>query len=241
MISLEFNLAVGWTQFSDYHDALKTLKAEKRVGEIAFMKITEFTINAGDDGTTMSGSIRGQALGHRGVAGEVPVNVKTAVSASQQRQNLIRQSKQISASDPASLQFEEKQEKVIPAETYTRHLIKPIPVTIAVTLIYATTDTDELMGFFRKWAFAAQHQTLTFIQKYLGVEYPVEIVMSRDLTMNDRDEYATSSGYQVYEGTMTCGAWFTNTEDARYSTERPVIKFVDSETEIQEVYDERKR
>lgn len=241
MISTEFDLIVGWTQFADYHDALKTLKAEKRVGELAFIRITEFTINQGDDGTTMSGSIRGQALSHRGVVGERPVNVKTAVSASTQRQDLIRQSRQLSPNDPASFQFEEKREQVIPAVTHTRHLIKPIPVTIAVTLIYATTDTDELMGFFRKWAFASQHQTLTFVQKYLGVEYPVEIVMSRDLTVNDRDEFATSSGYLTYEGSITCGAWFTNTEDARYSSERPVIKFVDSETEIQEVYDERKR
>lgn len=119
-------------------------------------------------------------------------------------------------------------------QPHRAHIIKAVPVNIALTFAYMSVDTATLMRMFRRWAFAYQNRRLSFNLNYLGSSFSCQVELNAELALNDRQQKGEQIPYFIYEGQITIGGFMTNPDDARDTGTRPVLNWMDLDVEVHE-------
>lgn len=117
-------------------------------------------------------------------------------------------------------------------QPHRAHIIKAVPVNIALTFAYMTVDTGVLMTMFRRWAFAYQNRRLSFDLNYLGASFSCQVELNPEMALSDRQQKGEQIPYLIYEGQITVGGFMTNPDDTRDSGTRPVLNWMDFELEV---------
>lgn len=102
-----------------------------------------------------------------------------------------------------------------------------MPTKFTFTLGYATTDVDELLNFYAKWAFLAEKTRLTFNLNYMGVALPIVAKPIPTASISEHEPVGESSGYQIYEFQLELKGYMSNHSDSRDTRITPVYRNVD--------------
>ena len=104
------------------------------------------------------------------------------------------------------------------------------PAIIRLSVIYGTTDVQELMDFFSEWAFMRARNRLDFDLAYLGRTLPIKTVLGSSLSVPTKELPGDSGGYQVFEGDLEVHGFLTH-DDPRDARIEP--RTVDLELSLQ--------